>query len=139
MDFKQTNSRSFENLWMCSLCQNTRGKAIKIEIQRRKMCFYWQWRKCNKLYNPITKKVFFSRDVDFNEELSWDWQETRQGTSLAKGIALEEEEEGNTIVNGEIIPSTPQGTTIISPGSTSPSSMASGEVGQRRAKTRSIL
>ena len=44
-----------------------------------------------KLYNPITKKVFFSRDVKFDEYSAWDWKEKFQ----EKGILLKEEEESS--------------------------------------------
>ncbi|KAL5854904.1 hypothetical protein ACOSQ4_004706 [Xanthoceras sorbifolium] len=34
-----------------------------------------------RLYNPVTKKVIFSRDVTFEENESWNWDHTKASTS----------------------------------------------------------
>ncbi|KAL5777748.1 hypothetical protein ACOSP7_010674 [Xanthoceras sorbifolium] len=34
-----------------------------------------------RLYNPVTKKVIFSRDVIFEENESWNWDQTKASTS----------------------------------------------------------
>ena len=43
-----------------------------------------------KLYNPITKKIFNSRDVIFEEEAMWDWKQN-ENTKGAEFILAEEE------------------------------------------------
>ena len=45
-----------------------------------------------RLYNPITKKVIFSRDVIFEENESWNWDQTKASRS-AELISEEETRE----------------------------------------------
>ncbi|KAF7144421.1 hypothetical protein RHSIM_Rhsim04G0200400 [Rhododendron simsii] len=42
-----------------------------------------------RLYNPVTQKVIFSRDVIFEENESWSWDQTE----VTRNMELEEEEE----------------------------------------------
>ena len=54
-----------------------------------------------KLYNPTTKKIAMSTDIDFNEYQIWSWG---NGKEQKKTIIKEEEEEknGSCKANGEI-------------------------------------
>ncbi|CAL8086915.1 unnamed protein product [Prunus armeniaca] len=38
--------------------------------------------KAFRLYNPVTKKIIVSRDVQFDESKTWDWSSTNQPKSL---------------------------------------------------------
>ncbi|KAF7124908.1 hypothetical protein RHSIM_Rhsim12G0120600 [Rhododendron simsii] len=46
-----------------------------------------------KLYNPITQKVIFSRDVIFEENESWSWDQTEATRNIE--LTLEDEEQEN--------------------------------------------
>ena len=72
-----------------------------------------------KLYNPITKKVIMSRDVIFEEEEMWDWEQKEVGKNVE--LVLEEEEESQEV---EREPQTPPHGSPSSyrSGSSSPSS-----------------
>nr|GEU81061.1 retrovirus-related Pol polyprotein from transposon TNT 1-94 [Tanacetum cinerariifolium] len=50
-------------------------RRSKLDDRSKKHVFvgYDKQSKGYKLYNPVTRKVVVSRDVDFNEEGSWDW------------------------------------------------------------------
>ena len=45
-----------------------------------------------KLYNPINGKIIISRDVVFNEESSWDWNNTQEDYNFFPFIDDESEE-----------------------------------------------
>nr|GFB49048.1 copia-type polyprotein [Tanacetum cinerariifolium] len=50
-------------------------RRLKLDDRSEKHVFvgYDKQSKGYKLYNPVTKKVVMSRDVEFDEEGSWDW------------------------------------------------------------------
>ncbi|KAK2999771.1 hypothetical protein RJ639_023300, partial [Escallonia herrerae] len=48
-----------------------------------------------KLYNPITKKVVMSRDVQFDEEQLWNWNDEGQKQQLILEEEQEQKNEGN--------------------------------------------
>ncbi|GKA63760.1 retrovirus-related pol polyprotein from transposon TNT 1-94 [Tanacetum coccineum] len=50
-------------------------RRSKLDDRSKKNVFvgYDKQSKGYKLYNPVTRKVVVSRDVDFDEEGSWDW------------------------------------------------------------------
>ena len=48
-----------------------------------------------KLYNPITKKVIMSRDVIFEEEEMWDWEQKEVVKNVE--LVLEDEEESQEV------------------------------------------
>ena len=43
-----------------------------------------------KLYNPVTQKIIFSRDVIFDENKSWNWDQVEFSSDTE--LILEEEE-----------------------------------------------
>ena len=61
--------------------------------------------KAYKLYNPLTDKVVVSRDVIFNEDKSWGWN--NDITSKEKPLELEGQEEDVNYEGLERPPSTP--------------------------------
>ncbi|CAH9074818.1 unnamed protein product [Cuscuta europaea] len=50
-------------------------KHSKLDDKTEKFVFigYDKHSKGYKLYNPVTKKIIVSRNVQFDEEASWDW------------------------------------------------------------------
>nr|GEW90530.1 retrovirus-related Pol polyprotein from transposon TNT 1-94 [Tanacetum cinerariifolium] len=66
---------------------------LKLDDRSEKHVFvgYDKQSKGYKLYNPVTRKVVLSRDVEFNEEGSWDWsiQESERSAFL-EGLIEEE-------------------------------------------------
>nr|GEY21893.1 retrovirus-related Pol polyprotein from transposon TNT 1-94 [Tanacetum cinerariifolium] len=50
-------------------------RRLKLDDRSEKHVFvgYGKQSKGYKLYNPVTRKVVVSRDVEFDEEGSWDW------------------------------------------------------------------
>jgi hypothetical protein len=50
-------------------------ERTKLDDRSKKMVFMGYAENCKgyKCFDPVTKKVVVSRDVEFEEEASWDW------------------------------------------------------------------
>ncbi|GJT12880.1 retrovirus-related pol polyprotein from transposon TNT 1-94 [Tanacetum coccineum] len=61
-------------IW-CILCPHSDPRRSKLDDRSQKHVFvgYDKQLKGYKLYNLVTRKVVVSRDVEFEEEGSWDW------------------------------------------------------------------
>ena len=58
-----------------------------------------------KLYNPITKKVIMSRDVIFEEDKSWEWNDDQEAVKwINTDLILEGEEVPIVLVEEPIVP-----------------------------------
>ena len=53
-----------------------------------------------KLYNPVTQKITFRRDVIFEENESWNWNQVESSSDVE--LILEEEEEGEMVQPREV-------------------------------------
>lgn len=53
--------------------------------------------KAYRLYNPLTKKICISKDVVFNENISWNWESHIKGNSLV--VELEDNESAEIKAN----------------------------------------
>lgn len=55
--------------------KNTRPGLKKLDDRSTKMVFigYEEGSKAYRVYDPLTKRVYASRDVVFDEAASWDW------------------------------------------------------------------
>ena len=64
-------------------------KRTKLEDKSQKLVFigYDEKSKAYKLYNPLEKKLVVSRDVEVNEEASWDWKNQREELNV-EGIEI---------------------------------------------------
>lgn len=67
-------------------------KRIKLDNRGEKCIFigYNEESKAYKLYNPLTNKVVVSRDVIFNEEEAWRWN--NEDTTRGKQLEMEEQD-----------------------------------------------
>jgi len=84
-------------------------KCIFVEYGNRRMGY--------KLYNPITKKVIMSKDVIFEEDKTWQWNDDQETVKwISTDLILEEEVEVPTVlVEGPILPTEPQSPIHIFP------------------------
>lgn len=73
--------------------------------------------KAYKLYNPVSKKIIISRDVVFDEDNFWPWEENPSNRQLSLDLddgvkeqeqQVTENEGSSTLVNQEGINSRPQ-------------------------------
>lgn len=55
---------------------------------------YRDWTMGYKLYNPVTQKVIYSRDVIFKENESWSWDQTEATRNME--LTIEDEEQVQT-------------------------------------------
>ena len=104
----------------------------KLEDKSRKLVFvgYDDKSKAYRLYNPKDKRIEISRDVQFDENSSWDWNEGKEtqraepevvltpviGDLRGKSIAVEDE---NTSSDDESRDSEPRGQRTIEQGESS--------------------
>ncbi|XP_070012611.1 uncharacterized protein [Nicotiana sylvestris] len=72
--------------------------------------------KYYKLYNPSSVKVVVSRDVEFDEELAWDW-EAQEETSYDFLLYFGDEEEPETVEPVQDTTPPPSPTNVASPSS----------------------
>lgn len=86
-----------------------------------------------KLYNPITKETFMSRDVIFEEDKAWSWE---NANDINNGrLVLEEEEKVAPKQNEERGPETPARSSPSSVRDSSPTSASSSEERPRRFRS----
>jgi len=59
-----------------------------------------------KLYNPITRKVIISRDVIFEEDKTWQWNDDQEAVKwISTDLILEDEMEVPTVLaKGPMLP-----------------------------------
>ena len=72
---ERNNSRSME--WM-----ETKWEKSKLDDQSEKIVLigYDENLKRYKLFNPSTSRLVVSRDVEFDENVSWDWSTNDEGS-----------------------------------------------------------
>lgn len=91
-------------------------ERTKLDDRSKKMVFIgyaenWKGYKC---FDPVTKKVVVSRDVEFEEEASWDWS-IQEESSYDFLPYIEEEENEEQETEGESsTPSTPSSSSTSS-------------------------
>ena len=85
------------------------ARKTKLDDKSEKCIFigYGDRRMGYKLYNPITKKVIMSRDVIFEEDKTWQWNDDQEAVKwISTDLILEDEVEVPTVVvEGPILPS----------------------------------
>jgi hypothetical protein len=88
------------------------ARMTKLDDKSEKCIFvgYGDRRIGYKLYNPIIKKVIMSRDVIFEEDKSWQWNDDREAvTWISTDLILGDEVEVPTVLaEGPILPAEPQ-------------------------------
>lgn len=95
-------------------------KRSKLDDKSRRCVFvgYDSKTKGYKLYNPRNEKLFISRDVDFDEESTWDWQVQEESYDFLPFFE-EENEDGRREEPVTPPPSPPRDANVASGGSTS--------------------
>jgi hypothetical protein len=88
------------------------ARRTKLDDKSKKCIFieYGDRRMGYKLYNPITKKVIMSKDVIFEEDKTWQWNDDQETVKwISTDLILEEEVEVPIVlVEGPILPAKPQ-------------------------------
>jgi hypothetical protein len=88
------------------------ARRTKLNDKSEKYIFvgYGDRRMGYKLYNPITKMVIMSRDVIFEEDKSWQWNDDQEAVKwISTDLILEDEVEVPTVLaEGTILPAEPQ-------------------------------
>jgi hypothetical protein len=84
------------------------ARRTKLDDKSEKCIFvgYGDKRMGYKLYNPITKKVIMSRDVIFEEDKTWQWNDDQEAVKwISIDLILEDEVEVPTVLaEGPILP-----------------------------------
>ena len=84
------------------------ARRIKLDDKSEKCIFvgYGDRRMGYKLSNPITKKVIMSRDVIFEEDKTWQWNDDQEAVKwISTDLILEDEVEvPPVLVEGPILP-----------------------------------
>lgn len=91
-------------------------ERTKLDDRSKKMVFLGYAENCQgcKCFDPVTKKVVVSRDVEFEEEASWDWS-IQEESSYDFLPYIEEEENEEQETEGESsTPSTPSSSSTSS-------------------------
>lgn len=91
-------------------------ERTKLDDRSKKMVFIGYAENCKgyKCFDPVTKKVVVSRDVEFEEEASWDWS-IQEESSYDFLPYIEEEENEEQETEGESsTPSTPSSSSTSS-------------------------
>ena len=106
-------------------------KRTKLDDRSEKLIFigYDASSKGYRLYNPLNGKVIISRDVVFDEEVSWDWNIQEEEYDFLPYFEEEDENEPTRDELGEVlpIPASPRSTDrSSSKGSTSCNASSSG-------------
>jgi len=88
------------------------ARRTKLDDKSEKCIFvgYGDRRMGYKLYNPITKKIIMSRDVIFEEDKTWQWNDDQEAVKwISTDLILEDEVEVPTVLTeGPILPAEPQ-------------------------------
>ncbi|CAL2226145.1 unnamed protein product [Prunus armeniaca] len=79
------------------------SRRIKLDDKSLKCIFFGvsEESKAYRLFDPVSQKVIVSRDVVFNENQSWNWDESHEEAILADLEWKPEEEEGTEKRNSE--------------------------------------
>ena len=84
------------------------ARRTKLDDKSKKCIFvgYGDIRMRYKLYNPITKKVIISRDVIFEEDKTWQWNDDQEAVKwISTDLILEDVVEVPTVlVEGPKLP-----------------------------------
>ena len=94
------------------------ARRTKLDDKSEKCIFvgYGERRMGYKLYNPITKKVIMSRDVIFEEDKSWEWNDDQETVKWINiDLILEGEEVPTVLVEEPIVPATEPQSPVIMP------------------------
>ena len=94
------------------------ARRTKLDDKSEKCIFvgYGERRMGYKLYNPITKKVIMSRDVIFEEDKSWEWNDDKEATKWINiDLILEGEEVPIVLVEEPIVPAAEPQSPVIMP------------------------
>jgi len=87
------------------------ARRTKLDDKSKKCIFieYGDRRMGYKLYNPITKKVIMSKDVIFEEDKTWQWNDDQETVKwISTDLILEEEVEVPTVLaESPILPAEP--------------------------------
>ncbi|XP_070032778.1 uncharacterized protein [Nicotiana tomentosiformis] len=94
MEWKKAKCQALENIWEHSLCSCATAKRAKLDNRSVKHLFvvYDTSSKIYKLYNPRSDKVVVSRDVEFDEELAWNWKAQEEIPDVFLSYFSDEEE-----------------------------------------------
>lgn len=92
--------------------------------------------KAYKLYNPITKKIIISRDVIFDEDRFWSWEENAITQQIPTSYDNDDDnaKNNNQLVHIEQQSMTPHDATTISLSREPPADLASSSHSQRRRR-----
>ena len=68
--------------------RNTTPHLKKLEDRGRKMIFvgYERGTKAYRAYDPVTRRVHITRDMNFDEEAQWDWSHGEEGGTAAGNV-----------------------------------------------------
>lgn len=79
------------------------SRRIKLDDKSLKCIFFGvsEESKAYRLFDPVSQKVIVSRDVVFNENQSWNWDESHEAAILADLEWKPEEKEGTEKSNSE--------------------------------------
>jgi hypothetical protein len=92
--------------------------VVSLMIKVRNMCIgYDASSKGYKLYNSVTKKTIVSRDVVFDEEALWNWNDEQEDYKFL--FFPDERDEPNDIASPPTLPISPQQSTFSSSASSS--------------------
>ena len=123
MEWIEAKYLSLEGVREHCLCTCTEQRRTKLDDRSTKYIFigYDSRAKAYKLFDPLSKKIHVSRDVEFKEEDSWNW-----------GIHVEDVQEDQEKVIHDFSPPPSPPSHVGSPASSSL------EDGPRTKKTRSL-
>ena len=91
MEFDQASRFTLESVWMYCVCEIPEARRTKLDEKGEKCIFvgYGDQTMGYKLYNPPTKKNIISRDVVFEEDQMWNWEDPQD---KGKSIVVEGKE-----------------------------------------------
>jgi len=106
MEWSQTKCYSSSSLWLCGICKDARCKKDQTKSEKCIFVGYGDRRMGYKLYNPITRKVIISRDVIFEEDKTWQWNDDQEAVKwISTDLILEDEMEVPTVLaEGPMLP-----------------------------------
>ena len=83
------------------------ARRTRLDDKSEKCIFvgYGDRRMGYKLYNPIMKKVIMSKDVIFEEDKSWQWNDDQEAIKwISTYLILEDEKVPTVLVEGPTLP-----------------------------------
>ena len=94
MEWKDTIGETLEGFWEHLLCSNSKRKRDKFDEVSEKCIFvgYNSKSKGYRLFTLKTIEIIISRDVVFDENVAWNWDEKK----IVKQVVWHHEEEENS-------------------------------------------